>query len=191
MQPIITRVSNEDELIGIQELQKANLRKFISEEEVKKEGFVTAEYSIEFLKSMHESSPSIIAKDGDKVVGYALVSTKAIMGQHELLDDLFHVLDKLSFNGASLSEKNAYVLVGQLCVGKEYRGMGLVQKMYHHFKDSLQDDFKYLITDVAAENERSLKAHIRTGFQVIHTIDYGGIKWDIVLWDWNASMHHL
>ncbi|MFM1930644.1 MAG: hypothetical protein RL387_1972, partial [Bacteroidota bacterium] len=23
------------------------------------------------------------------------------------------------------------------------------------------------------------------------TIDYGGIKWDIVLWDWNASMHHL
>lgn len=191
MQIIITRVSNEVELIGIQELQKANLRKLIGEEEAQKEGFVTAEYSLELLKSMHESSPSIIAKDGDKVVGYALVSTKAIMGQHELLDDLFDVLDKLSFNGASLSEKNAYVLVGQLCVEKKYRGMGLVQKMYQYFKDSLQDDFKYLITDVAAENERSLKAHIRSGFQVIHTIDYGGMKWDIVLWDWNDLMHHL
>lgn len=191
MQIIITRVSNEVELIGIQELQRANLRKLIGEEEAQKEGFVTAEYSLELLKSMHESSPSIIAKDGDKVVGYALVSTKAIMGQHELLDDLFDVLDKLSFNGASLSEKNAYVLVGQLCVEKKYRGMGLVQKMYQYFKDSLQDDFKYLITDVAAENERSLKAHIRSGFQVIHTIDYGGMKWDIVLWDWNDLMHHL
>ncbi len=127
----------------------------------------------------------MVAKDGEKVVGYALVSTKAIMGQHALLDDLFHVLDELSFNNASLRDKNAYVLVGQLCVGKGYRGLGLVQKMYHYFKDNLQQEFKYLITDVATENQRSLKAHIKTGFQVIHTIDYGGVQWDIVLWDWN------
>ena len=185
MELIITRVSCESELKGIQDLQRANLKKTIGEQEAQKEGFVTAEYSLDLLNTMHKSSPSIIAKDGDKVVGYALVSTKAILGQHPLLDDLFNVLDQLNFNNASLSEKNAYVLVGQLCVGKGYRGMGLVQKMYTHFKDSLQQEFKYLITDVATENERSLKAHIKTGFQVIHTIDYGGLKWDIVLWDWN------
>ena len=185
MEPIITRVYSEAELIGIQALQRANLKNSISEDEALKEGFVTAEYSIELLKAMHATSPSIIAKDGDKVVGYALVSTKAIMGQHALLDDLFNVLDRLNYNNKSLSEKNAYVLVGQLCVGKGYRGMGLVQKMYNHFREILKHEFKYLITDVAIENERSLKAHIKTGFQVIHTIDYGGVKWDIVLWDWN------
>jgi ribosomal protein S18 acetylase RimI-like enzyme len=185
MEPIITRVCNEAELLGIQALQRANLRNIICEEEARKEGFVTAEYSIELLKAMHEISPSIIAKDGDKVVGYALVSTKAILGQHALLDDLFSVLDKLSFNNMSLSENNAYVLVGQLCVGKGYRGMGLAQKMYNHFREILRHEFRYLITDVATENERSLKAHVKTGFQVIHTIDYGGVKWDIVLWDWN------
>lgn len=185
MEVIITRVSNEAELLGIQALQRANLRNVISQEEAQKEGFVTAEYSIDLLNAMHYICPSIIAKDGDKVVGYALVSTKAIMGKHALLDDLFNVLDQLSFNRASLSEKNAYVLVGQLCVGKGYRGIGLVQKMYNHFKESLQHEFKYLITDVATDNERSLKAHIKSGFEVIHTIDYGGVKWDIVLWDWN------
>lgn len=185
MEPIITRVCKESELIGIQALQRSNLRNFIGEEEALKEGFVTAEYSIDLLKSMHAISPSIIAKDGDRVVGYALVSTKAIMGQHALLDDLFNVLDRLNYNNNSLSEKNAYVLVGQLCVGKGYRGLGLVQKMYNHFRENFQHEFKYLITDVATENERSLKAHIKTGFQVIHTIDYGGVKWDIVLWDWN------
>jgi hypothetical protein len=29
-----------------------------------------------------------------------------------------------------------------------------------------------------------LKAHIKTGFQVIHSIGYGGLEWDVVLWDW-------
>ena len=28
---------------------------------------------MEYLKEMHDASPSIIAKDGDNVVGYALV----------------------------------------------------------------------------------------------------------------------
>lgn len=182
---IITRVSRLEELKGIQNLQRANLKKTIGEEEAEKEGFVTAEYSIELLQAMHKSNPSIIAKDGEEIVGYALVSSKAIMGQHPLLDDLFNVLDQLSFNNASLAEANAYVLVGQLCVAKGYRGLGLVQKMYQHFKDCLHHEFKYLITDVATENSRSLKAHIKTGFQVIHTIDYGGLKWDIILWDWN------
>ena len=65
MEPIITRVYSEAELLGIQALQRANLRNIIGEEEARKEGFVTAEYSIELLKAMHEISPSIIAKDGD------------------------------------------------------------------------------------------------------------------------------
>lgn len=182
---IITTVSNEKELLGIQALQRANLKKIIGEEEAQQEGFVTAEYSLSLLSAMHQSSPSIIAKDGENVVGYALVSTKDIIGQHPLLDDLFNVLDGLSYKNETLASKNAYVLVGQLCVGKGYRGIGLVQKMYHHFKSCLQGDYKYLITDVATENQRSLKAHIKTGFEVIHKIDYGGLQWDIVLWDWN------
>ncbi len=50
MELIITRVSNDAELIGIQELQRDNLRNMIGEEEAHKEGFVTAEYSMELLK---------------------------------------------------------------------------------------------------------------------------------------------
>ena len=78
-----------------------------------------------------------------------------------------------------------YVLVGQLCVGKNYRGQGLVQKMYGFFKTELQKEFTYCITDVAQDNPRSIKAHLKRGFEIIHTIGYGGASWDIVLWDWN------
>lgn len=180
----VTKAASEADLIGIQELQKANLKRIIGEAEATKEGFVTAEYSLDLLKSMHGSGASIIAKDGDTVVGYALVTTKEIYGQHDLLDYIFNALNKLNFEGKHLKE-TPYVLVGQLCVGKGYRGIGLVQKMYNYFKDCYHTQFDYLITDVADNNPRSLKAHLKSGFQVIHSIDYDGAKWDIVLWDWN------
>jgi L-amino acid N-acyltransferase YncA len=95
---------------------------------------------------MNSASPAIIAKDGDKVVGYALVATKDIRNGHDL-----------------------------------------VQKLYGHFRDCLSKEYTYLITDIAQANARSLKAHQKRGFQVINELMYGGIKWDIVLWDWNTE----
>lgn len=75
-------------------------------------------------------------------------------------------------------------MVGQLCVAKNYRGIGLAQQMYQQFKNALAEEFDYCITDVASNNQRSLKAHIKTGFEIIDSVNYGGIGWDIVLWDW-------
>jgi ribosomal protein S18 acetylase RimI-like enzyme len=77
-----------------------------------------------------------------------------------------------------------YAIVAQLCVSKEYRGQDLVQKLYGGFRDHYANQYTYCITDVAQANQRSLKAHQKRGFQVIDTLDYGGIGWNIVLWDW-------
>jgi hypothetical protein len=67
----IKRVSTLLEIEGIKSLQSLNLKTNLSKEERMLEGFLTAEYSIDFLIQMHQTEPSIIAKDGDKVVGYA------------------------------------------------------------------------------------------------------------------------
>jgi hypothetical protein len=99
----IVRVTNDAEIEGIRLLQKENLKKLISAEEAAREGFVTAEYSFEFLKQMNTASPSVIAKDGDKVVGYAMVAVKSIYGGHPLLDSLFDETDKLSYNNKPLN----------------------------------------------------------------------------------------
>ena len=179
----IIRVSNDAELEGIRLLQKENLRKLIGETEAGKEGFLTAEYSMETLQQMHQFQPSIIAKYGDKIAGYVIVTTKDSYGQHPLLDSLFDSIDALNYKDDSLKNIK-YILVGQLCVGKAYRGIGLVQKMYTYYQECLSKEYQYLITDVAQENPRSIKAHLKTGFNIIHTIEYGGIGWDIVLWDW-------
>ncbi len=180
---IIKPVTDLSELIGIKDLQAANLRTLISEEEASSQGFLSATYSLEFLEQMHQTCPSIVAKDGEEVVGYALVTTRENRYEHELLADLFNTIDTLSYNHQPLKD-TCYVVVGQLCVAKAYRGQGLVKRLYSQFKNALMDQYDYCITDVAQANQRSLKAHLNTGFEVIDTLHYGGIGWDIVLWDW-------
>jgi L-amino acid N-acyltransferase YncA len=182
----IKLVNNEEELKGIQVLQQQNLRKYLTESEALEQGFVTAEYSIEFLQNMHRAAPSVIAVADGKVVGYSLVALKSIREEHILLADLFNTIDHTKYQSKDLSQSD-YVVVGQLCVGKGFRGIGLVEKLYQYFKDCYSNEFEYCITDVAQENQRSLKAHQKRGFQVIDTLMYGGFGWDIVLWDWNKK----
>ena len=179
----ITLVTNHDELVGIRDLQALNLRKNIDAATALSDGFLTAEYTMEYLQDMHDASPSIIAKDGDEVVGYALVATKVVREDHDLMADLFNVIDTKYYKGKSLKEVN-YVVVGQLCVAKGYRGQGLVKRLYDYYRDCYASTYEYLITDVAQANARSLNAHKKSGFIVIDTLEYGGIGWDIVLWDW-------
>ena len=179
----LTLVSDEKELEGIKALQTENLRTNISEAEALSQGFLTASYTMEYLRAMNAITPTVIAKDGDIIAGYAMVTTKEVRDGHPLMADLIDTIDRTKYNDKLLIESH-YVVVGQLCVAKPYRGMGLVQKLYGHFRDCYTDQFEYLITDVAQANTRSLKAHLKTGFQVIDTLTYGGIGWDIVLWDW-------
>jgi len=182
----MTRVSSPSDIIGIRDLQSLNLKQNISAEEAIDQGFLTAAFTIEYLQEMNSVTPAIIAKVGDKVVGYALVATKEIRKGHDLIEGLFEAIDKSAYKGKLLKDVN-YVVVGQLCVAKEYRGQDLVQKLYGHFKDCLSKEYTYLITDIAQANTRSLKAHKKRGFQIINELVYGEVKWDIVLWDWNLT----
>ncbi|MFN5479872.1 MAG: hypothetical protein ACK43J_03385 [Chitinophagaceae bacterium] len=178
-----TTVSTSKEIVQIQELQRKNLRNRITDDVAQSQGFLTAEYTIDYLTRMNDALPSIIAKDGDVLAGYSLVSVQSVREGHDLIADLFNVIDRTPYKGRLLKEAN-YVVVGQLCVAGAYRGKGLVQGLYGHYRDCYADQFEYLVTDVAQANTRSLKAHINTGFQVIDTLVYGGIPWDLVLWDW-------
>lgn len=182
---LIKRVSENWEIEGIKSLQEENRITNISQEEREKEGFVTASYSIELLKKMHHFEPTVIACQDHKIVGYAMVTVKELYGEHDLLDGLFDAINRMTYQGLPL-KKAKVIIVGQLCVAKPYRGQGLVPKMYQYFKECLMDKYDYCITDISEANERSIKAHEKCGFKIINTLEYEGVKWHIVLWDWTA-----
>jgi len=177
-------VTTKEEMEGVLALQQANLSKNITQEEAAAQGFLMAEYDLAFLELLHSASPGIIAKDGEKVVGYSLVALPETARHHDLLADLVKNIERCIFEGKPIEN---YAIVAQLCVSKECRGQDLVQKLYGSFRDHYANQYTYCVTDVAQANHRSLKAHQKRGFQVIDTLDYGGIGWDIVLWDWNEK----
>lgn len=181
----IKRVTGMEEIAGIKALQNENLKRYLSQAEIDDQGFVTAEYSIPLLEAMHAIEPAVIAKEGDTVVGYALVVTKELYGQHEQLDEFIRQIDTCVYREEKLGHVN-YTICGQLCVARSHRGAGLATQLYDFYRQELSAKYPYLVTDVDENNPRSVKAHLKTGFNIINTASYAGSTWHIVLWDWNA-----
>jgi len=193
----VCSASTREDFQGIRQLQEANLRRNLSESEVMSEGFVTAEYTTDFLAKMSTFYPAAIAKtDNGLIVGYALIVSKKLQGDHALLDDMIEVIDKISLSHDKDNNINSsithfksvpYVLCGQLCVALGYRGKGLVTDLYNHLRHVVQTispEVHYCFTEVAHDNKRSLRAHEKCGFKVIQSHTFGATGFDIILLDW-------
>ena len=175
--------TTDREIQGIRDLQEANLKENIALEKRSVDGFLTAEYSLDFLKAMNKSTPAIIAKQSGEVVGYALATNRSLLGQHPLLKDLSIQINKIPFGDKAIGDFD-YLVVGQLCVAKQVRGQGLAQRLYAHFKTTYQEQYPFSVTDVDQGNLASLKTHLKVGFQVVSTLQYGNSNWHVVIWDW-------
>jgi GNAT superfamily N-acetyltransferase len=171
------------DLEGILALQAANLRDTLDPAVALREGFVTARYDLELMEAMHRETPSIVALDGEAVVGYALVTTRGVGGRHPLLADLVAQIDRSHWRGAPVRELD-YLVCGQLCVAASHRGQGLVDALYGEFRRTMSPHYEAVVTDVARDNPRSLRAHQRCGFVAYGTLVYGGALWDLVIQDW-------
>ena len=45
--------------------------------------------------------------------------------------------------------------------------------------------FDFCLTEVSTRNLRSMQAHEKVGFRIIHTFKDENEEWNILLWDWN------
>ncbi|MFC6999507.1 GNAT family N-acetyltransferase [Rufibacter roseus] len=178
---------NNIELEGILSLQKANLKIGLSEGEIESQGFVTVNHDLKTLKKLNQIEEHIIAKDGEKVVAYVLSMTKKSRFDIPILIPMFEVFDKVVYKVKLLSAYN-YMVVGQVCVDKDYRGKGIFGDCYSAYKQHHSEKYDFAITEIAKTNLRSLNAHKRVGFkEIVSYTDPNKIEWIVVLWDWKNS----
>jgi ribosomal protein S18 acetylase RimI-like enzyme len=186
----VTTVGSAKELQQILDLQKKYLVSNISNDEMQSQGFLTVQHHPELLSKMHALAPSIIVKDDDAVVAYALVMLRECRHLVPELMPMFSTFDnleyhRLGYQGKPLMDYSFYVM-GQICVAKEYRGQGLFDMLYHKHREVYQPNFDFIVTEVATRNTRSMRAHERIGFKTIHTYRDDLDHWAVVLWDWNS-----
>ncbi|RYM34986.1 GNAT family N-acetyltransferase [Brumimicrobium glaciale] len=179
--------SNKTDLQGILTLQKANLKKNLSQEEIEKNGFVTVDHTPEALTDLANIEAHAIAKDGDKVVGYVLAMTKSSRYELPIIFPMFDEFDKIIYKGKIVSDYD-YMLVGQACIDKDYRGQGLIENCFRVYKEAFSGRYDFSITEIAKSNIRSLKAHKKVGFEEIHSyVDGDGVEWAVVVWEWRDN----
>lgn len=181
-----TAESDED-LEGILLLQKANLKKSLPAHEAETQGFVTVEHNFELLKKLNDKERHIVAKNGNAVVGYALSMTKDARLDIPILYPMFEAFDRLLYRGKRISDYE-YVVVGQVCVDKNYRGRGVFDECYQAYRRHHEKKYDFAITEIADANLRSLNAHKRIGFaELASYIAPDDATWVVVIWDWRNS----
>ena len=185
IKPIITTVQTDDDVRGILALQQKNLKKNLTSEQIKSQGFLTVEHKFSVLKAMNDAHPSVIVKDGDMVVAYCLAMLPQFRNDVPELIALFDTIDKIDYESQTLKDFK-YVVMGQVCVGEGYRSMGFFDGMYQKLREELSAKFELCVTDISTNNSRSLKAHARVGFIPVKDFNDATLDevWQVVVWDW-------
>lgn len=179
-------VSTTNELLQIIALQQKNLIRSVDLPERKEQGFLTIEHSLATLEKMHALAPSVIIKDNDKVVAYALTELVECRSFVPGLEPMFAVIETLHWKGKPVPDYSYYTM-GQICVAKEYRGQGLFEKLYHYHKEIYQSRFDLFITEISTSNHRSLRAHEKLGFKTVQVHKDHLDEWALVIWDWASD----
>jgi len=179
-----TTSKDDTDLKSILDLQQSNLPKNLTQEEIASQGFVTVSHRLEDLRKMNSIEQSIIAKENDTVIAYLLAMTEKSKFDIPVLIPMFDLFDSIRYNDTVLSKYN-YIVVGQVCVDKSYRGQGVLDKCYAHYIESFRKKYDFAVTEIATINQRSMKAHKRIGFETIHEyMAPDNVAWSIVVLDW-------
>ncbi|TNE48622.1 MAG: GNAT family N-acetyltransferase [Bacteroidetes bacterium] len=176
-----TTVQSLADVEKILQLQAANLPGQLDPDTLRSQGFVTVRHEPDVLRRMNEVYPSVIALDGDVLAGYCLVMLRDFARDVPVLIPFFERLEQLNWNGIPLSEQRWFAM-GQVCVAAPYRGQGVFDGLYGKLEEVCRDNFDFVVTEVAARNTRSLRAHERVGFETILVYpDVGaGETWHVI-----------
>ncbi|WP_142527777.1 GNAT family N-acetyltransferase [Pedobacter westerhofensis] len=183
---VFSNASTDSHFDQILSLQQQNHYSSVPAGQQQDNGFVFASHTQALLKKMAAVVPQVIALSGDRVVGYNLAMTSDMKNELPSLIPMFEEFEKWKYNGKPLMDYQ-FVIGGQVCVDKEFRGQGLISRLYQQTRDSVPGNYQLCVTEISVRNLTSLKAHQRMGFEIIGTY-YDGIEnWNLVVWDWHRA----
>ncbi len=181
----IREVQGNKDIEGILALQKKHLMAPDNQSQDWSDGFVTLQHTPEILRAMMAESPQIVAVDETDIVGYNLSMNPHRAKSFPVLKPMLANFEKVYIGGIALSQY-PYMIGGQCCIDAAYRGRGLLGSLYRGTKRKIESSCDFIVTEIARSNPRSLHAHLKIGFEVVHEYATEHQVWDIVLWDWSS-----
>jgi len=186
MEIVFDIAATEQHFAQILHLQKQNLMPALSAEQQAQQGFVFAEHTMALLTMMAAYLPQVIAVSRGTVIGYNLAMPVAMQQAMPGLVPMFTEFERCTYHGRPLATYH-FMVGGQVCVAKDFRGQGLLRRLYHETRHRLPAGYQLCVTEVAARNVISLQAHQKMGFEVVRTYHDGTELWHVVVWDLQSA----
>src|SRR5260370_38979966 len=105
---------------------------------------------------MQRRGPSIIAREGERLAGYALVMAFECRSFLPILEPMFVRLDRLRI------QQQRFYVMGQICVARPWRGRGIFDLLYRSHRYHLRTRYVFSVTEGSPRNTRSMRAHQRS-----------------------------
>lgn len=185
--PVTCAAASDSDLAPILALQRRNVEEALDPTEVTAEGFVTVRHDLPLLRAMNRAAAHVVARSCGQVVGYALVMLREFEDRIPILRPMYDMLAHLEYDGAPVDDYR-YFIMGQVCIDKPHRGRGIFAEMYRKMCELYSPAYDMTITEVARRNTRSIRAHDKVGFRLLHRYrDPHDEEWDVIVWDWRGA----
>ena len=139
-------------------LQSDNHIANLSEAE-REQGFLSAQFTPEQTAQIAEDLGTVVALVDDQVVGFLCAFRKEFPTGSPVIAKMLEAYDRLNFEDRPLRVFNSYIY-GPVCIGRGYRGRGLLRGLYEAQKKDLAGQFEIGVAFVSRSNPHSLSAHV-------------------------------
>lgn len=126
----------------------------------------------------------VVYKQDSKVLGYLFSINLDYAKKLNFFNEFFKNLESLEYNCKNINEFN-YCVLGQLCIKKEFRGKGILEKLHSKIKEELINrKYDIAVSEIAENNMRSIGANLgRMGMKGIGNYTSNDVEWLIVVLD--------
>ena len=169
MSAVHYRRAKPNDYPAILDLQNANYIANLSAEE-RKQGFLSAQFSLEQTAQIAEDLGTIVAVVDGRVAGFLCAFRNEFETGSPVIARMLDSYDRLVFAGRPLSAFRSYIY-GPVCIGREQRGRGLLRGLYEAQKKDLAGQFEIGVAFVSRDNPHSLSAHI-AGLGMVEAGDF-------------------
>jgi predicted GNAT superfamily acetyltransferase len=152
------RRATPEDYPGILRLQSENFIANLSEEE-RREGFLSAKFSLDQVAAMAEDLGTTIATVDGNVVAFLCAFRKEFHHGSPVIAEMLAFYDRVAFEGRSLASYSSYIY-GPVCIDRAYRQRGALRRLYETQRQDLAGRFEIGVAFVSRNNPYSLNAHV-------------------------------
>lgn len=152
------RRAGPDDYAEIVRLQRVNYIGNLSEEE-RREGFLSAEFSLEQVAAIATDLGIAIVTMDDDLAGCLCGIRREFDHRSPVVAKMLDSYDQVWFEDKPLNAFNSYIY-GPVCLARQYRRRGLLRGLYDFQKKDLAGRFELGVALVSHSNPHSMQAHV-------------------------------